>query len=801
MNRNFSLFLIFTLLFSFANAQEFSVKGRVLDSKDQPLIFANVLLQSTDTVLLAGTATNEEGFFELNNIEKGTYLLSASYLDNFSEIKKISVTSDIDVDRLIIEQTEEVLDEVVVSYKKPTIEQKADRLVFNIENTSLSDSDIWSVVKRTPGVIVVNDKISIKGSTNIGVMINGKKVNIPQEDISNLLSGSSASNVEAVEVVLNPPAKYSAEGGMLLDIKMKKNLIAGYNGSVYNRYTQGVFAKHMLGTDHFFKGEKTDFSITYSFRADKRLNRYTDITNFFENNVIDEIWTAEQSTVSKGKHHNINAFFDYRINARNNLSISTINSFSTPANRYITSQTLISDPNGDLNSSFSTDNNSDYEVYNTSYYLDWTHKLKREGAEISFSNHFTYYDYDRGQEINTDFFDLDGTVTGANDFTTNSGQKTALYTFQLDYATPIKKSSKLETGLRYAGINSESKVLQEGFDRNQPGIDPTEEGLFSYDESIMAAYVSLNNNWKKWQLNVGLRSEYTETKGNLETNLAPIKNSYLEFFPSISVQHELSEKNDLNLKYYRRITRPRYDDLNPFQYFQSNNAVVEGNPYLKPTTRNYISLGYTYDKSYTVELFYLAKKDDFFEQVVQDNDSNLLRFVSTNLESNQSYGIDFRINKRWTNFWDIYVLLSYFYKENGFIDLDSGNLLENNIMTAYFVANNYFTLLKDKSLFADITFRYLAPTVYGNSERESTSELGLSFRKTIWNKKASISLGVEDIFNDGNIFSTRNYLNQNNSTFSRSEKRLFVFGFRYKFGNTKIRDNQKRKSTEEDSRI
>ena len=195
MKRDFFVLSIFVLLFSLATAQNFKIKGIVLDANQNPLVFASVLLQTGDTVLIKGTATDENGFFELNNVKKGSYLLSASYIENTSKTLSLSLSSNIDIGTLVIVQNTQELDEVEVSYRKPTLEQKVDRLVFNIQNTALSDSDIWDVLKRTPGVVVINNQLTIKGSSNIGVMINDKLVNIPQDDIINLLSGSSASNV------------------------------------------------------------------------------------------------------------------------------------------------------------------------------------------------------------------------------------------------------------------------------------------------------------------------------------------------------------------------------------------------------------------------------------------------------------------------------------------------------------------------------------------------------------------------------------------------------------------------------
>lgn len=793
------LFLFFLFPFSWLVAQDFKISGRVLDSNQKSLVFASVLLENLDGKLIKGVSTDAQGLFQLNNVSVGQYILYASYIESNSEKQTISVTKDVSVGAIMI--SNEALDEVVVTYQKPSLEEKADRYVFNIQNTALSDSDIWDVLKRTPGIIIINDKLTVNNTGNIGILINGRRVNIPERDVINLLSGSSASNVEAIEVITTPPAKYSAEGGLLIDIKMKTNLVAGYNGSVFNRYIQGVFPKHTLGTDHFFKGKKTDFSVGYSFRNNTNLVRYTDRTNFFDNDTPDAIWTSELSTTTKRKQHNISMFFDYHLDDKNKISLSTINSLTPKVNRFTLSETNISNNQGINDGGFETTNDSGFDLYNTSYYLDWVHKLNKKGSEISFNTHYTKYEYDRTQDINTDFFDSNDVVTGANDFITNSVQNTGLFSIQGDYVMNIGSSSVLESGLRFASITSDNSIDQEGFDRNQPGINPTETGTFIYKERISAGYLSLNNNWNSWRLNFGLRAEYTETEGNLDTEPEANENNYLELFPTLSLLHTYKKKHVFKLNYYRRITRPRYSWLNPFQYFQNNNTVVEGSPNLLPTISNFLSLSYTLDKTLTFRPFYNIRTNDFIQQLSQDNTGNLLRFIATNLDETNSYGIDVIFNTNFTNRWSSYMLFNYYYKENNFRDFDSGQLLENTAWITYFRTTQSFKFLEDKSLFADVNFSYMSPTIIGNSRRASINELGVAFRKTIWNKSASISLAVEDVFNQSNEFFTRQYLTQDNSSSVRRENRLLLLGFRYSFGNTRIRNNKKHKKVDERNRI
>ncbi|WP_291867223.1 TonB-dependent receptor [Maribacter sp.] len=796
------LYLTFFLFFSFLKisfAQDYSLSGIVLDSNKNPISYATVVIKSLDSVLLRGTSTEEDGSYKLNKLAKGSYYVEASYIGNTSKSISVEINGDITISSILINLSEQNLDEVVVTLQKPRLERKADRLVFNIANTALADSDIWDVLKRTPSVLISGDKLQIKGQDNIGVMINNKKVNLPTEDLYNLLSGTSASNVESIEVITNPPLKYSAEGGMLINIVMRKNLASGYNGSLYNTYKQGVFAKHTLGTDHYFKGKKTDFSVNYSFSRNKNITRFTDKTNYIGSPSSD--WTANQNSTTKQNKHNLSLFFDYYINKKNTISLSSLNALTPKYSNLKDTYTDVNYTDDALDSSFKSLIFSDRDYFNTAYYVDWVRKLNKKGAEISFGSHYTFYDAKIGQDLNTTFFNDLGESTGTNNFTTDSNQKINLYNAQLDYITPFGKASRFEAGVRFAGIYSKSTIKQEGFDRNQPGINPTEAGVFLYDEDIYAGYTSFNSSWENFKLNTGLRLEYTETLGDLDTNPSKTKRSYLELFPSFSLNYVPSKDHNLRFYYFRRIKRPRYNKINPFQYFESNNSVIEGNPNLLPTTRNYIALEYTLKKAYNVEVFYMVEKNYFSEQVFQDNTSNLLRYVSYNIDRNTFYGVDFSFNKKVTNYWDNYILLSISNKEHEFVDFSSGDLLTRDIWSWLFRTRNSFALLDNKSLMVDVNYVYYAPTIYGNASSEAYSNLSIAIRKTLWNKKASISLGMSDVFRDNARFASRVYGDQNNSTYTRRETRLFSLGFRYKFGNSKIKNNKKSKHNAERRRI
>lgn len=787
------------LSLSHVYTQEFRLSGYVYDANEQPVVLSNVLLTTDAGEFIKGTVTDDLGFYKFTSLPGGTYRVTASYIENTVESPVVQVSADLVMAALILNDAQE-LEEVTVVRQKPILEQLADRLVFNIANTALSENDIWDVLKRTPGVMVMDNRLFINGSPNVSVMINGRPINLPREDLINLLSGNSAGNVASIEVITSPPAKYSAEGGMMIDIKMKKNLVSGYNGAIFNRYTQGVLPKHTVGMDHFFKGKTVDFSTNYSFGAIRDWVRSTEVTNFFENGAMNETWVAEQKSIDTKNNHNLNLFLDIQLDEKNTISGSSNTSFSPNILGNFTSETDINDATGSRTARWESLNTSNNDSFNSSFYLDWIHKLNEDGAEVSLSSNVTYYDFKRNQALNNTILEGNTDFIPENEFTVATDQVINLYTLQADVTHPLNKRSVMETGLRYASINSEANIAQTGLDEERPGIQPTASGIFNYDEQIYAGYLSLNNTWENWKLNVGLRAEYTETEGVLNTSSDLNNNTYLNWFPSMALSFT-TQKNTFLLKSYRRIIRPKYNVINPFQFYQTANTLEEGNPNLNPAYIDYIQFDYVYDKAYKLVLFAGRQSDEQSAQVFQDNVANILRLQYINLETNYYYGADASFNKDLTPFWNSFFLVSHFYDEDSFNDLNSNTIIKNSLWTTHIRATNNFTFLKDKSLFADITYSFLSPRVLGNSRIESYSKLGVSVRKTFWNKAASVSLAIEDIFNNNNRFATRNYLDQNNSTFTRVENRLFVFGFRYKFGNMQIKDNQKNKDTDENKRI
>ena len=802
----YKLVLIVILFPFFVLSQNYNLKGQVKSYDNTPVVYANILLlRASDSVVVKGTSSGDNGFFTLSSIEKGTYLVKISFIGYQEIIKKVAIEKDVDLGTLQLQEEAEELDDVTLmarNLNKPKLERKPDRVIFTVENTSLTDTSIWDLLQRTPGILIINDQLTVRGAGDVQVMINERKVSLPYADVMNLLRGTDAGSIKSVEVITNPSARYDAEGGAIINIVMSKNLATGYNGNVFTNMAQGVFPKFSTGTGQFFKSEKTQLSFNYTYTDQKRLRKQDETVDYFNNGAFASFWDTGLEQITDSKRHTASMFFDYSIDSRNTLSVSAVASTLPEFDRTYDSRTLIFNENEQLDSLFTTLNQVSDDNVNAVINLDYTHKFAKPGAKLTVNGNYTYFDYTRDQDLDTDFIQPDGSKSGDNDFTITSGQRIDIYGAQIDFETPLKNASSLEAGIKFAGIDSENTITQDGFNQGQPGIDPTEADVFGYHEKIGAGYLSYSKEWNQWSLKTGLRAEYTRTEGISRILDKVNHNDYFELFPTFYLQYTPNEHHDFSINYGRRITRPRYAQINPFQYFINNNALIQGDPALLPAFRDLLTFSYTINQTYTFEVYYRFEDQALRQLTFQDNDSNILNFINTNIDRELSYGLDFYVYKGITGFWDMNVVSSYFYSAERFRNIENNNdLVDNGLWTLYLTLDNYFTLSQSKGLTAELGLEYVSEIVTGNSRQEDYSRLNFSITKQLFRKKGRLTVGIRDIFNDGNLRSARDFADQQGTRFTRDENRLFTIAFRYRFGNLRLKSNTRNKQQEERERL
>jgi len=795
-------FLFFVFLAEVLSAQSFKVSGHVRNTSNQNIGFANIVLLSiTDSTMVSGVSADENGFFSFVSIAPDIYFLQASYIDKKSAFLPVDISKDINIGAIILENDVETLNEVTVFSRNPTIERKADRLLFNVENSVVSQGSSWDILKRTPGVIVLQDQLKIRNQ-NATFYLNNRKIQLSAKEVKSLLEGFSGVNIKAIEVIHNPPAEFEAESGAILNIITSKKIIPGYKGSVNGSFTQAIFPKYSAGTSHYYKTDKLNVFANYSINPRKELKRDdSNITFIDATNTEFADWDTQFSRTTRSLAQNATVVLDYDFDARNSLNITSNLAFS-PNKRYDnTLATEMRNGQAQLDSTLLTNSDLENDNLNFGADLSFQHKLAKPGASLNFSAHITSFNENQNQVVFSDYFDASNQFIRAFDFSTDSEQRIDIITGQVDFKTPIDKLS-FNSGLKYAAIESTSGINFFNVNGNTSILNPALSDVFKYQEHTASGYISALRDWDKWSLKLGLRGEYTDVTGtSSSTNLQNVQN-YFEAFPSLYVSHSPATNHNFSLDYSRKIARPRYEELNPFSYFLNENSFNTGNPNLTPAFGHKLNFNYTLEDTYYFDLYYRDNGNFISTLVFQDNDNQTIRELNQNVLESESYGLDFTYSKALTKNWYVYAYNSIFSEKETFLAVESNNqIVTNEVQGFYGSLTNYLSLSKDGTFTGELGLVYMSSFLEGSYVFSETTNLTFGLRKTLWQKRAVVSLVAEDLLGKANATLTSRYLNQDNFRFSRPETQFVRFGFTYNFGNFKLLDNKRNLEKEERERL
>lgn len=778
-----------------AFAQEFSILGKVIDADNNPIELANIiLLEGEEKTFLIGTSTDDNGYFNLVNLKQGTYYLKISYIGLQEFEQKVILTGNLDLKSIILNEIPESLDEVTIIAKKPTITRKPDRLVFNVENTALVEGSTLGVLKSTPGVIVSEGGINIK-SAPAAIYINNRRVQLTSDELMQLLESAPANSIKSIEVITNPPASYDADSGSVINIVMSKNLVTGYRGNIVTNYTQGVFPRYNAGTSHYFKNDDINFNLNYSY-TNKKINRDQDNTINYLNDSggIDEIWKSNVNRNTWSESHNLNLNLDYFIDEHNTLSLTSTGLY-TPYFKYkINNITDIFDANNNYLSGFRADNLSRDNKFNIGTDIIYKHDFKNESS-LAFNAHYTIYDYERDQNV----FQDEPVDTNDSQFNTLANQDTKILTGKLDYSLPLKNASSFSAGLKFSNVSTESDITRLDIINGEEVINTNNTDAFNYDENVIAVYANYSKSWDKWNINLGLRTEQTNIEGKSISLNETNTQDYLNWFPNASLTHNISDDVSLSANYKRSITRASYTDLNPFTFFLNENTVVLGNPNLLPTYIDNYKISLDFLKNFTLSAYYTNYDGEIQELPRQNNETNLIAYIPTNLDKRVDYGFDLEFNYYPSNRFYIYAASST-YNINEEVNFGE-DFVELNQWSQLFIVSPGFSLLKDNSLKINATFWWFGRNLQGLQVAEDRLVSTIGVSKSLLKNKAVLSLGIDDPFNMQDYKTTIDYLNQSSIRLDDIDNRFIRLGFSYKFGNTKLNTNERSTSEEERERL
>ncbi|HPE83371.1 MAG TPA: TonB-dependent receptor [Aequorivita sp.] len=785
-------------------AQDFSVSGKVTDSENVPISFVNVLVYGNkEEAPLKGTTTDEDGSFFFKNLPEGVYTLNFSYIGFEDFQQTVQLYSNKNLGNLVLKEDQQMLDEMVVVAKLPTIRKTPGKLVFEVENTSFSVGNTMDLLKKTPGIIVTGENIQVKMSTPV-IYINGKRVYLSSEEIYSLLQNTDAAAIKSVEVITNPSSKYDAEAGTVLNIIMSKTISVGYKGSVNATYEQGIYPKYTLGTSQFYKNNWLNVYASYSFSKKKENKNDENYIRFFQPDEVStkSIWETDFNRITEYDNHNGNVVLDFMLDEKNTISLTSNVSLTPKVNYHNNGNSLIFNPQRQLDSTITTLSYVDYEKQNLTFALDYNRVLNDNGATLAVSANNIYYDNTQNQSVDSDYLLPNGELLRNNSFYTNANQNSDIFTGQADISSELWGGT-FEAGFKFSSINTESKLNFFDIVNSATTFNNSLSDDFNYKENIYAEYINFEKDWEKWSIALGLRGEYTDVDA-ISRSLGEVNNQqYFDFFPSTSFHYTINENNGIGLSYSRSVQRPRYQSLNPFKYYITERNFNSGNPKLVPAIEDKITLTFDHKGKLFFELYYQNVANSLDILVLQNNENSTLSSVDANMIKSYQYSFDITYFNSLNSWWWMHFNTSSFYLANEFYALQSApETYTNNTFGQYIFLTNHFTLSKDRSFTADLTGKYISNFVFGNRYFKNQSFVNISFRKDLWNKRASLTLGVDDVFDKlKDMASTSRYYNQDNYFYTNLEYRLFRLGFKYNFGNARLRDNNKQIETDEGDRL
>ena len=772
------------------------IAGAVTDNSGKALGSATVsLLQAKDSSLVKAAISDASGKFEIGVKVNGSYLLSYS-LVSFENTYSPVFTYDgqnVAVKTVALSPAVSKLQDVTITAKKPMIEVKADKTIFNVEaSINATGSNALELLQKSPGIQVDNNEnISMKGKTGVRIYIDGKMMQLDTKDLAAYLKSINSNDIEAIEMISNPSAKYDASGNAgIINIRLKKNKKFGTNGSVNLGLVQGITPKG-------------NGSVNLNYR-DKKINLFSNAggnIGDYQSTLLlyrlqkDTLYDQKSVNTSAGKSFNIKAGADYFINSKNTIGVMATTNFGK--NEFIsTSNTPIYyNPTGQFVKSLQAFNNIPGNRTNANFNINYRY-ADTSGREINFDGDYGLFrGTGRSYQPNNYYGgnnNLLYSIINRNSTPTNID----IYTAKLDIEQKLGKG-KLGYGAKTSFVTTKNTF--DFFNDNASGIPVKildRSNSFTYRENVNAAYVNYQRQLsEKWSIQTGVRAEQTNSEGILTRADGTVqadnkvKRNYLDFFPSAAVSWNANKKNSFNLTFSRRIDRPTYQDLNPFENKLDELTYEKGNAFLRPQYTNSVELTHTFIGIINTTAGYSHVKD--YATQVTDTTGNATYVQQQNLATQQV--LNFSISaplaiKKW---WNGYANIWYNYQM--FKGAIGGKSLSVNIPGYGAYMQQSFTLGKNYT--AEVSGYFNGPNVWGATwKTRPQGGLDIGLQKLLFDKKATVKVSVTDIFRTNPWSATSDFGGMYIKGSGGWESRTFRVSMNWRFGSNQIKNSRDRKT-------
>jgi hypothetical protein len=795
---------IIALFFSFsAGAQHLA--GTILDDQQSPVAGASVAIRrQADSSVIKYTVSDAKGKFAFADVAGGRYFLYVShigYTPVSSPVFDLKSGSSTDLPPFRLVRSAGAMTAVTVNGRRPPVEVRADKTILNVEGTiNAVGQNALDLLRKSPGVMVdKDDNISLSGKSVSKIYIDGRQVPLSGTDLSDYLKTLQSSEVESIELINNPSARYDAEGNAgIINIRLKKNRSFGSNGSFTAGYYVGTHSNYNGGLSFNHRDARVNWFGNYDYNKP-----YNTVHMSLYRVALDTLFDQHSVFPVKNQTHTFKTGVDFFPNKYNTFGImidGSLSDFTATS----TSRTVISYvPTGDTSRILEADNANSGRRDNGNLNLNF-HHTDTLGHDLSMDANCGIFRI-RGSQLQPNlYYDPTGTYLLYSDiYNVLTPTDIDIYSFKTDDERSFKKG-KLGLGIKSSYVTSGNNYQQYDVLAYTKLKDTLGSSSFNYRENINALYANYSRPFKTLALQAGLRIENTNSKGTsngyregpdgYETYDSVFNRHYVDFFPSGSLTWNKSAGQQWTLSYSRRIDRPAYQDLNPFEFRLDEYTYRKGNTNLRPQYTNSVGLSFVYKAKLVTTLNYSHVRD-VFTQLVDTTDRSKAFLTKQNLATQDIASLNISYPLMIGRF-------SLFTNVNSYYSMYQANFGPGRTVDLHVFAMNLFaqsSLRLDKGWTGEVSGFYTTPSIWqGTFQTHALGNVDAGFQKSILQKKGTLKVSVSDIFFTQRWTATSNFAGQYLRSTGHTESRQLKIYFTYKFGNAQVKAARAHKTGSDD---
>lgn len=799
-----SLALLCSALSFGAHAQQgASIRGLVQEPNGQPAAFANIILHAaSDSSMVKAEYSNEAGAYALLGLPAGEFWLEITYvgLPAYTTAPFTLTTGENREWPLVkLNQAPTELAEVTVTARKAIVEVRPDMTVFNVESAvNTAGSNAIELLRKAPGVIVDNnDNIMLSGKNGVRVYIDGKPSPLSMSDLADFLRTIQATEIEAIEIITSPSARYDAEGNAgILNIRMKKNRSLGANGSLDLGYSVGIHSSYNGSLGLNYRNKKVNVFGKYSYSEGQNFN-FQDFLRIQSNTYFKQRATQRWGN----KSNNFRAGADFFLSPKHTLGVLVSGYLSNTVN-VGNSTTQIStyptlEPLQSLKARAEFDNSDENYNANINYRFD-----SGDGKVLNVdADYARFRNTNVSYQPNTYYDPTETVVLESRIFGNNAPTDIDLMSLKIDHERPLW-GGQLSAGAKLSYVVTDNIFDFFNYTDGQPILDPMRSNQFEYTENVNAIYGQYQRQLnEKTSIQAGLRLEHTHSLGvltSMQTNdNNRVERDYVNLFPSGGISYQLNPKHSLRLGYSYRIDRPRYENLNPFEFKLDELTFQKGNPFLRPQYTHNTELTHTFNYRYNTSLSY-SYTTDLMAEITDTLSGNRAFIGQRNIATQKVVSLSLSAPFSLAEWWNVYANATVYNTHNeGQFEGTKVVDIQRTSFSTYM--QHTFTLPKDISL--EISGFYSSPSIWaGNFASSAMWSIDAGLSTKVLKGKGRLRASVSDIF----ITQRWRGVNQFGDLYMDAsggwESRRLRLSLTYNFGNQEVKDARRRQTGLEDEK-